>query len=556
MAPLSPRAAGSTLARLRLVVPLLAVPLLAPVPAAYAQPSAAHPLGAMHLAGVAGGGELDRYLRVLQLVGRASAYPWSIRGFSADEVERILPASATGHPWHPGRPSQRSGRIEPTGLHAGLAYNTAFPYGLGTGPVWRGRGATGWLGGGAGYRVSHLSLTIQPVAFWAENRAFPLFDNGREDRTRFGDPLEPLNIDYPQAFGDASYARLDPGESTLRLHGAGVAAGVSSAAQVWGAAIVHNLLLGSNAGGFPHLFLGTESPRDVGIAHLHARYTLGRLAQSQYSAVSDDSAARLGSGIVVVLTPKGGSGLEIGASRFVHDRWPERLGLDALRAPFEGLFAGSALGGGTGDPDATPVNSLASVFARLLVPRAGAEVFLEYARNDRAHDLRDVLVQPDHNSAYVVGFQRAWALDSASRIVAVRGEVVNARPTHLARVRGQARLYQHTGLLQGHTHRGRLLGTPAALGGSGHTLAVDLYDHAGRASLAWDRVVRMQELGESAPPGRIDVQHALTASVLRFVGTLAVDGSLGVIYEMDRDFAEDRVNLSIAVGVSRQRVPR
>ncbi|CAN5320545.1 hypothetical protein BH20GEM2_BH20GEM2_21230 [soil metagenome] len=48
--------------------------------------------------GIFVGDELERYLRVLQVAGQAELYPWSIRGFSPAEIDRLAPATSE-HPW-------------------------------------------------------------------------------------------------------------------------------------------------------------------------------------------------------------------------------------------------------------------------------------------------------------------------------------------------------------------------------------------------------------------------------------------------------------------------
>ena len=44
------------------------------------------------------GSELETYLRLLQIDGRAGLYPWTIRGFSPAEVDRLL-EDGPDHPW-------------------------------------------------------------------------------------------------------------------------------------------------------------------------------------------------------------------------------------------------------------------------------------------------------------------------------------------------------------------------------------------------------------------------------------------------------------------------
>ncbi|MBW3655618.1 MAG: hypothetical protein KY444_05900, partial [Gemmatimonadetes bacterium] len=208
----------------------------------------------------------DRYLRALQVAGEAPLYPWSVRGFSAAEVDRLLPDSA--HPWLARMRATRGG-LRVLRPRAELAYNSAFPEGRNDGPVWAGRGIT--LAGSMGVAARWGALTVQlePVALWAQNDDFELMDAAGPQP--FADPDSPRGIDLPQRFGDGAYARVDPGQSTARVDAAGFAAGASTAVQQWGPAIDQPLLRGANAPGFAHVFVGTSAPWKVGVGRVHGR---------------------------------------------------------------------------------------------------------------------------------------------------------------------------------------------------------------------------------------------------------------------------------------------
>src|SRR5205085_7635408 len=90
------------------------------------------------------GTDLERYLRLLQIDGRATLYPWGIRGFSPIEIDTILSVDRP-HPWEHRydlgrwRPSHgvRLDVIAPTLV---TRFNSSFPFGSNDGPVWAGRG--------------------------------------------------------------------------------------------------------------------------------------------------------------------------------------------------------------------------------------------------------------------------------------------------------------------------------------------------------------------------------------------------------------------------------
>lgn len=516
-------------------------------------------LGSSPLAGQGAGradvfvnGDAETYLRALQVAGLSAAHPWSVRAFSPREVERLLPADSVAHPWA-GRPDLM-GRGDGSRLHwvhpeARLVANSAFPYGANDGPVWAGRGLTASVRGGATGRWGPLSVTLAPVAFVTQNAEFDLVPTGFTDRLRFADPRTATAIDLPQRFGEGAYWRVDPGESTVRLDAGPVGVGVSTATQHWGPASDHPLLLGSNAPGFPHLFLGTSAPVNVGVGRLHARLLWGDLRESDYSPAADSLSRRFGSGLALVFTPRGIDGLEIGASTFVHNPWPrDGLALDDFLQSFKGLYE-TGQRRDTTEVDVAAANQLASAFVRWVFPRAGVEVYGEYAREDQAYDLRDFIVEPDHDAAYVLGARKVWRRPSG--LLSVRGEVLSTQPSHLALTNSRTRFYVHPRTRQGHTHRGQILGAAAGYGGQAATLAADWYHPRGRWTVTLARELRRDRA--DYPPERFggggpDVQNALGVEMLRFGGRFDLSLGLRGVYEMNRDFDGDAFNLNATAG--------
>lgn len=496
------------------------------------------------------GSEIEGYLRYLHTLSD-EPYPWTVRGFGPAEVDRVLPARGVLHPWvhryDLGRPDEGPGlglqRVRP---EAGAIYNTGFPQGRNDGAVWAGRGATGWIRAGVAARYGPISLVLAPEAFIAENRDFELHPNGRADSLRFGAWRTPRNIDLPQRFGEDRYARLDPGQSTLRVDLAGLTAGVSTASQYWGPATEHAVILGDNAPGFAHAFLGTAQPVDLWLARLHGRAVWGRLEQSELSPMPAGS-ARLMSGLAVVLMPRGLDGLELGGTRFFHDSWPAGgPGLEGLLRPFAG-FLKSGL---DESPDAARGNQLVSVFARWAVPGTGFEIYGEYGREDHSWNLRHLVLEPDDIGAYLLGFRKAW-LRSDGILVGLRGEVYSSETSHLELTdlaRGQSPMYQHHAQRQGHTHRGQMLASAAGFGGGASGLALDLFHARGRWTLEWARTLRAfggryPETGAARRDDR-DVVHTLGAEGELFGGRFDLLGGLGASYDLNRNLAGDAFNLN------------
>jgi hypothetical protein len=263
--------------------------------------------------------------------------------------------------------------------------------------------------------------------------------------------------------------------------------------------------------------------------------------------------------VAVVATPFL-PGFEVGGARFFHIEWREGGPTldDALR-PFEAFLKRRRGGGQVGGADefSTPDNQIASAFARWVFPRSGFEAWGEMARNDHSWDARDLLLQPDHDLGFSLGAQKVWQ-HADGALTALRGEVVDGRMTHLAKVRVQVPFYIHSRMRQGHTHRGQLLGSPAAYGGLGHHLALDRFNSAGRWTVSYERVLRDDQRAQQnqfqhsgiARREAIDAQHILDFDVLRFMGPFEVNAGAAVVHNLNRDFRGDAWNLNLRLGGS------
>ena len=499
------------------------------------------------------GSALEEYLRMLQTIGSVQRYPWSVRSFSPAEVERFAPSGA--HPWRGryafGRDSTLRSSIRMLRPAGRILYNSAVPYGYNDGAVWAGRGVTAAIRVGFSARHGAFSMVVAPEMIGVENRDFAIVDRAVSGDARFADPVYPTMIDLPQRIGEEPYTRLSPGESTLRAELGPLALAASTANQQWGPAWDQPLLLGSNAAGFPHLYLSTSRPLDAFVGDLHGRIVWGVLSQSRYAPEEILTERRFMSGLVMVLQPRGLNGLEIGGSRFFHDSWPQGgPGLDEFLWPLQAFLKERLPETNPDRNDAD--NQLASVFARWVLPRGGAEFYGEYAREDHSWNLRDLALEPDHNSAFLVGMSKAWQM-SQERIVSLRAEHLDAQMTHLDQVRPQAPLYVHSQQRQGHTHLGQILGASSGYGG-GHTrVAVDVYHPRGKwgggVTRSQRRVPLTVESMTRGPGEEADVMYAAEVTGTFFLGRFDLDAAISPVYEFNRNLEGDVFNLNARLGV-------
>jgi hypothetical protein len=432
------------------------------------------PRGAMLGAPV--GSDLERYVRALMISGRIEHIAWGTRPFATDELAAILHgADSLVHPW--GQALRRSSSTRgAVGASAVATLNSAFPWGGNDGPLWQGRGVSTSVGAAASFRFWRIRGTLAPIAFVSQNASYRLMPTAGTDPLQSG--LRPTDIDLPQRFGTTSYARVDAGESSVRLTAGPLAVGISTAAIGFGPGETFPAILGANAGGFPHIFVGTgaKGVRVPRVGRFAGRYILGLLSESRWSPVTPSdtfvnvsdpiTSRRVGSGVAGSFVPKSLPGLEVGVTRFFHSPWSRRGGLwTAWAKPFEGILKKNfgSRNPNSFDPTGDPDNQLASFYARWLFPNRGVEVNFEYMREDHAWDLRDYAQEPEQNGA-ISAAVRIITHRSAAKLALLTFEYFDGDVSPNAQQRPQGLLYFNGTIRQGHTQIGQLLGTPIGPG--------------------------------------------------------------------------------------------
>ena len=517
-------------------------------------------------AGITAGGELENYLRNLQTIGLVPLGAWGLRPFSAPEADVLT--NVTGpHPWAKswlfGRETARGLVVLPISVTE--HFNSSFPVGSNNYGVWVGRGLTTEAHGGIAAAWGPLTLVLDPMFFRAENQSFALQPNGQSGNGRFAHGDLPDNIDLPQRFGDRPYSRFDLGQSTLRIDLRGFAAGMTTANQYWGPATTFPVILGNNAAGIPHAFIGTSHPTNVGIGNVQAQLDYGIEGQSDFSPVvgpdtftdvNRPGRKRFMSGLIGTFSPRGLPGLELGAARFFHQAWFGHIGGAELSSPFEGLLKNSLPGGqrvqGLGSTDVLK-NQLASVFARWVLPASGFELYAEYGHEDHNADSRDLAAEPDHSRISTFGFRKVL-LRTPTTFSVLRAEYIDGTDPTLGRNRAEGGAYVHGVLLQGHTQYGQLLGADIGAGSpAGAELAWESYTPGGHTTLYARRVVDNNESAAFsttlAPSGSQHLMGTLGYEAVRFGKSL--DFTYGAALTAARRAPElpKETNLGFTIGV-------
>jgi hypothetical protein len=428
------------------------------------------------------------YERVLQTSGIVDLHNLSDQPYSYRYIEEM--DEHYSHPWAAlYQPYKHLAEGEHWELslyspETGLFWRNRRPGGINNGAVWQGRGATSYVTSGLYGRYRFISAAFRPQFIAVENRDFPLSRYpARSAHSEYGSPF--YNIDLPQRFGDSSYTLLDPGPSYIRADVRGFEAGLSNENRWWGPAVHYPILMSSHAPGFWHYFAGTSEPKDIYIGDLEATVIWGKLLESDYFDEHWFNDERYITGMTISFTPRVTPGLTIGLSRvFYRVLPPEGIRPGELFKVFEG-FVKAGFSSSDNQAGDDRYSQMASIHGRWVFPESGFEIYGEYARNDHSWDFRDLLGEPEHSRAYMIGFQKTFNL-ADNRILALNAELVQTEASKTRNIRTDATYYTHYIVTQGYTHRGQLLGVGHGPGANSQRLEAKYYFEQGRLK-AWAR---------------------------------------------------------------------
>ena len=479
------------------------------------------------------GSEWEAYARALADRGSLSTEPWSVRPFAPQVLRR----------WASLSHADTNSRVIVLRPSISASNNSGFAWGMQDGPVWQGRGANVWGTAGLALHFGPLSARIEPLLEYGQNRAFTLTPVNAGS-SPYVDDLRPATIDEPQRFGNSSFHMIDPGQSFVRLDGFGLTTGFSTEDIFWGPGIRQALLFDANAGGFPHVFLGTSHGLSTPIGRFHAQLIYGRLEQSDY-APPNGSKSRFGSGGIAVWMPPS-QPIEIGVARFYHRQWPTSFTSHDFFVPF-----GAFVRNGDVEQKGPPENQLLSFFATIRVPSSGFEIFGEFGKNDRNADVRDALVETEHNSAWMLGaFKVIGAPATAASFWTVRVEIGNGRVAQLQDIRReQSTFYDHTTVTQGHTQLGQLLGSPLLDRSGGVDFSLDRWTTRGRLGLTLFERQMPRDLQVGMPADQLRTQWDLGITGFRTLGKSDVTFALGHVWDLDRFPNTDVGNTYVRLGL-------
>jgi hypothetical protein len=376
-------------------------------------------------------------------------------------------------------------------------YNSHHPFGWNDGSMIPAKGYQGQLSAGLYAKVGPLSIQLQPEFVYAQNAAFSTFPIVHSDSIWRSYYYVLNRIDDPEQFSDKSYLKLFPGQSSIRFNYKKLSLGVSSESLWWGPGVRNSLIMSNHAPGFKHITFNTSAPILTKVGLFEGQVISGILSASnilppdtsrtfegQQLYNPKPEGDRYINGMVLTWQPKWTKGLHIGISRvFYQYKANVPSSLNGYLPVVTALFKGKAK-----KEDAFGRDQLFSLFTRLVLPESRAEVYAEYGRNDHSQNMRDLLLEPEHARAYLLGVKKLFPAKKGKDIE-LYFELTQLQNPSTSSVRALEGWYTHYQIRHGYTNQGQVIGAGIGPGGSSQTIGLNWLAGINKTGVMFERIV-------------------------------------------------------------------
>lgn len=491
---------------------------------------------------------IDRYLRTLELAGRASTEQMHFRS-EATGTWRI----GAHHPWEGRLGATRAtddARLYARGSQF-VSRNPAYPSAGNDGRLWQGNGINSATTANVGFWSPILQAQLATTFTVSENRDYPLLETTRGDG--FGNYRS--SPDVPQRFGSDPVVSYGLDGTEIRAAYRRVTAGLGWR-PVWLGPTEHNALIQStHAAPYFSINAGFD-PVQTRIGALEAQLILGWTRESAY--FDDDPENDLSYNLLFTAAyqPRFLPGLTVGLNRQIRARDDDLLSALATMGTWE---MSSQFGN-------DELDQRASITFDWTMPRSGFSAYGEWAKNDYSSNWRIIVREPEHSVAYTLGVTQAietWS-ETLMRFSFEHTQLVWSRDYTLG-IGGGGTWYGNGSVPQGSTHLGQVLGAAIGSGSDSQALRGDWYTRWGSVGLEMRRIARDKDYLYGNPDNywfvndgpiayrRQNVEMSYMMRGSYWAGPWMLEAELGYVENINWNWIEfnDRGGIRAAVSVSR-----
>lgn len=348
-----------------------------------------------------------------------------------------------------------------------LQYNSTYAFGVNDGAFIPNRGFQNILSGGVYAEYGKFSLQLQPEILMAQNQDYIGFPIEHQATILFY--YEYMNrIDMPERFGDKSYNRLLPGQSSVRFNHKEVSVGISTESLWWGPGRRNSLLLGNNAPGFLHFTVNTRKPVQTKIGSFEGQLISGFLKSSKFLPPWPDytiqqnpvyipkqeNGSRYLAGLILTYQPRWVPGLFLGYGSVNHLYREDISDFSDLLPVFNGKKGPDNVY----DPIREKRQQFSSGYFRWMSPEGHFEFYGEYGTNGNSTTVNDFLITPESGRGYTFGFSYLMDLKKEGHHIQISSEMTQTGQTIREDIRDLKTWYIHDHVRHGYTNNGQVLG--------------------------------------------------------------------------------------------------
>ena len=438
--------------------------------------------------------------------------------------------------------------------------STSRPYGWGDYSMIPSVGMQQFISTGVYAKYKFIHFQFQPELVLAQNSRY----QGYSDE--FGGGVNNRRFtywnqgDFPERFGDGTYARISLGQSRLTAHFGAFEAGFSTQNLWWGPGQFNALIFSNNAQGFPHFSINTHKPAKTFLGNFEGQMLIGRLENSDLAPTQNTELNeryfvpytggwRYLNAIMLSYQNKWLPGLSLGFTRTFQQTNRTRGSRFSDYLPvFTGLLKENFIqDGGFAEFDEDGRDQQLSVFFRWVIPSLKGEFYAEYGKRDHNVNIREALINPEHARAYILGFKKLLEIGAEGEFIQIRGEVTQQQESinRLVRYgpRGGSAWHNHS-VARGFAHNGQPLGVGIGVGSNVKTIEIAYVKELNKYGILFERLENHQDFYVKAF-GQQEIRQPW------------VDLSLGFLldYEFDRLLISSKVQFINALNYQWQLHP-
>ncbi|WP_256003236.1 capsule assembly Wzi family protein [Pedobacter deserti] len=380
-------------------------------------------------------------------------------------------------------------------------FTTHHPYGTNDGMMIPAKGYQTLFSAGVFAHWGPLSIQLRPEVVYAQNSDYTKLSESDPTSNIFSAYASYMgSIDMPERFGNGGVTKLGLGQSSIRLTFDPVSIGLSNENLWWGPGNRASLLMSNNAPGFKHITLNTKRPVNTPVGSFEAQLVAGRLENSNLKVPTlilpeKNSDWRYFSGFVFSYQPKWVPGLFLGFDRTYVTYHKELGGFFDYLPIFSAVSKSNYLDDETGiDEESQVRDQRLSLFGRWVMPESNAEVYFQFAKNDHNYNLRDALVEPEHQRAYIAGYRKLVPLVRSSDFIQFGIEFVQLEGSGNKNIRSSGYFYNHGQILHGYTNNGQVIGAGIGSGSNLQSLDISWVRGLKKIGLQFERIVNNNDL--------------------------------------------------------------